>query len=318
LCLLLPILATAEPNKSSFTPSSLKVPVLRVTVEGSNGAQAEVYACADATGANCLVDFADNTALASLFSSSQPIDPGTYDTVRIATCLSGGQGFNVQVKGSVALGASPVTYYTASGSLPLSTDAASLDYATAYLNGCGMSIPLSPQVVVADGDAVALSAFFSLKNSAWAQLDGSYGMGGCVDDSGHTQAVCIVLPSLVSYAGNATPTLETYFITEDQNDTAGTKANGQVLLLADPTNKVFAGFTRRLYSESSTVPSVNYDCDVKSIADNGDGTLNIATWGSTANVDVPYVRFPAFARANHTGNLLEPDDTPVPYRAVKQ
>jgi hypothetical protein len=318
LCALLPSLCLAEANKSSFTPSSFKVPVLRVTVEGQGGAQAEVYVCPDSTGAACWVDFADNTALGNLFANSQPIDPGTYDTVRISTCPSGAQGFNVQVMGSVALGASPVTYYTATDTAPLGTSAGSLGYVNAFVTGCGMSIPLSPEVVVTDGDAVALSAFFSLRNSAWGQLDGSYGMGGCAEDAGHTQAVCVVLPSLVSYAGTASPSLETYYVTEDVTDTAGIKANGQVLLLADPTNKVFAGVTRRLYSESSTAPSVNYDCDVKSIEENNDGTLNIATWGGNSNVNIPYVRFPTFTRADHTSNLLKPDDTPVPYRAVKQ
>ena len=67
LSLALPAVAFAEPGEGSFTPASLLVPIRRVTLEGSGGSTS-IYTCDPTGGKDCLVDVADNTALAQLFA----------------------------------------------------------------------------------------------------------------------------------------------------------------------------------------------------------------------------------------------------------
>ncbi|HEY2732821.1 MAG TPA: hypothetical protein VGI70_02505, partial [Polyangiales bacterium] len=270
---------------------------------------------------SCLVDLADNAALAALFDHTIDIAPGTYDHVGIYSCNAGASSYASYVKGSVVLDGT--AYYTASGSQVLTRQAAHQGYTRVEYGGCGAGVPLPNAVTIAENDELTINAFFTLKNIAWAVMNG-YGPGGCAFDAARTQSVCTAYPIPVTYVGDTSPTLKTFFITEDQADRNAVQAGGQLLLLLDPAAKVFGGFSRRLYSATSATPSVNYDTPIKSVVDNAPSPgYTITTFGGGGSNGGPaqefYIRFPAFLTESHDGMFERPNSQPpIAYRAVLQ
>ena len=349
----------ASDGESSFTPSSLYVPVrfLRLASSSNLSLSSQLYRCpserdpsippagsggdgsaAGSGGAStiatdgdagadpevldsdCLVDMADNAALAALFTDTIDINPGTYDSIALDTCRAGASGYSSYVKGSIEL--SGHTWYTttANGAILTRTHADN-SHVRIDFQGCGLIIKLPHAVTLAANDDVTISAFFSLKNIAWATLTSNGPPGGCTfDTQGHN--VCSAYPTPIAYLGGDSPTVETYFITQDQSDLDALQASGQLLILRDTTGLAFGGFSRRLYSAHSVAPSVNYDTAIKTLMRNPDGvTYLIENWGGGSNgVAVPYyVHFPAFELQTHNGTMTASDQvTLVPYRAVKQ
>ncbi len=316
--------ADARPGESSFTPTSLRVPLHGIRLESGAdpSASASLYACPSPDPSACLVDMADDGALAALFDGGAEVAPGTYDRIRIHVCAPGASGYEALVRGKVALlDQSWVT--TSSPGDVLTTDASRLGDVRVPYSGCSTDVPLPGPLVVKKGDAITLSAFFSLRDIAWATLTSNGPPGGCAFGASGQHNVCTAYPIPVVYVGAASPVLDTYWITEDLADVGASKAGGQVLLLRDGDGEPFGGFTRRMYSALSESPSVNYDTPVKSIARHAsDPTYAIENWGGGSPSGAPlafYVRFPAFALASHAGILERGDGSgTVPYRAVKQ
>jgi hypothetical protein len=336
-CLLSASTAFAAPGESSFTPTSLLVPLQGVLLQGPGGL-AELYRCpstammatADlddggtplAAADACLVDMADDNALAALFAHPVDVKPGTYDTVLISLCVDPStQGYSSYVKGSAMLNGEQ--YFTSSGSQVLTQQANQQGYVRVDYAGCASGVPLPAPVTVVDEQELTINAFFSLKNIAWAMLTPN-GIGGCSQNDVHTQSVCAAYPIPVTYIGTTSPTLETFYVTEDQLDTTATKAGGQLLLLLDPGQRVFGGFSRRLYSATSVQPRGNYDTSIRSVHDNAPGPgYQITTFGGGGSNGGPpqefYLRFPAFVPETHAGNYELPNHQGfVTYLAVLQ
>jgi hypothetical protein len=353
--------AFAGDGESSFTPSSLYVPIRNVLLintssnltsalyrcpsepdqppppnGGSGGASAGTGGAGGAPSTiaddgdagiapeilndDCLVDMADNAALAALFSGAIDIEPGSYDAIVFNQCRAGAQGYSSYVKGKISL--SGQTWYTTSGSGSILTTARAdnrhvqIDY-----SGCSSVVKLPHAVTLAAGAAMNISAFFSLRNIAWATLTSNGPPGGCAFDA-NSHNVCTGYPIPIAYLGSDSPSLQTYYVTEDQSDLNATKAGGQLLLLRTSEGLAFGGFSRRLYSAHSVNPSVNYDTPIKTLMLNADGmSYLIENWGGGSNgVSVPYyVHFPAFELQTHNGTFTRSDGvTTVDYRAVLQ
>jgi hypothetical protein len=338
-CLCAASTALAAPGESSFTPTSLLVPLYAVRLLGPNNGGADLYKCSSAGPVDpnaavdlddagvpemaedaCLVDMADNAALAALFTHAIDIPPGTYDTVLVSLCpANGATGYASYVKGEVEL--NDTTYYTASTTQVLTTNPNHQGYTRIEYAGCASGVPLPAPVTVADGDEITVNAFFTLQNIAWAQLSGN-GPGGCTFNAANTLKVCTAYPIPVTYVGATSPTLDLLYVTEDQSDLLGAKAGGQMLLLRDPAGRVFGGFSRRLYSPTSVQATVNYDTAIKSVVNNAPNPgYTITTFGG-GSVEMPvefYIRFPAFVPATHDGMLERANGLPsIPYRAVLQ
>jgi hypothetical protein len=331
--------AFAAPGEASFTPSNLYVPLRGVVLEDSlSHRSAELYRCAALTPAadgdagaedadrpsgDCLVDMADNAALQALFSSPIDIEPGTYDRIRLDNCAPGAMGYSSFVKGHAELNGT--TYYTmAAGSGEvLTTSAAHAGYIMTDYNGCSSLITLPQPVIVAENDALNITAFFSLRNIAWATLTGNGPPGGCVFNPDHTQSVCTGYPIPIATIGADAASVDTFYITEDLADSAALKAAGQMLILRTPAGAPFGGFSRRLYSATSIDPSVNYDTPVKSIVANTTTPVSytIETWGGGPPGEPPTpfsIHFPAFELQTHTGTLTREFGGTTDYRAVLQ
>lgn len=346
--------ARAAEGESSFTPTSFVMPIYSIMLARGLTVNVPVYSCvrgqaqpaaAGDAGApaldaeapqDCMVDMADEAALANLFSAPAIIPPGTYDSIVVGTCESN-SAFVAKVRGSVEL--EGVTYYTRPGLPTLTTDSADLGYVSINYSGCGNTVKLSPPLVVADGDTITVNAFFTLENLSWVLGNFSPGLGGCATSPAGSFNVCSGLPVLVGYVGTAAPTLDTFYITEDPTDLLATKAAGQVVLLS-AEGEPFSGFLRRVYSHDSTTPSVSYDVPLREITRNAEGDLDAggipadAGWldaGTAATYDIfaigdpaqdltKYrVRYPRFELGDHNGILSTANGaSQVEYRAVKR
>jgi hypothetical protein len=346
--------ARAAEGEASFTPTSFVMPIYSITLARGLTVNVPVYRCAtstafappsgvdpapaaDAGASDCLVDMADETALANLFSAPAAIPPGTYDSIVVSTC-EGSSAFVAKVRGSVER--EGVTYYTTSGEAVLSTNPADLDHVSINYAGCGNTVKLSSPLTIAAGDSITVSAFFTLQNSAWVLGNLSPGLGGCAAAPAGSFSVCAGLPVLVGYIGAAAPTLDAFYITEDPLDTSATKAAGQVLLLSSG-GEPFSGFLRRVYSHDSVTPSVSYDVPLREITRNASSaadagadaadaapsdaggavpSYDIFAIGDPAEDVTKYrVRFPRFELRDHTGTLHTANGaSQVSYRAVKR
>lgn len=323
--------ARAAAGEASFSPVSVRVPIRRIQLEGSGamgsggmdsgamgsgamGGPQVVYECAGASEDDCLVDLADEAALAALFQQPAAITPGVYNQITILTCYQEGR-YHVRFKGQVEIGG--VMRYTRSGPVPLSQDEADYGYVSAEHQGCGYSFPLGMPLLLQAGDDVQLSAFFTLRDIAWGMVGHGMGSGGCFDDGteaqGHrdaTAGACIAYPNLVPYAGALAPTLEAYHV--GQAGAPLSQANGQLLLIAGGDGRLLGGFTRRLYSEASASPMLNWDTPLRRIEDNGDGSFLIESIGGygpggMGMIDY-YIQFSAFQRRSHDGELRSGND----------
>ncbi|MDH5444341.1 MAG: hypothetical protein OEY52_02220 [Gammaproteobacteria bacterium] len=277
LSLVLENSAQAATNENSFTPTLLKKPIKEISLGSSTDstAYASLYSCSG-TLADCMVNIADNTALASLLSASVSISAGTYDQIKISSCTTEG-GYTAQVQGQVTLGST--TYYTASGADPLTTSVGSLGPVTLSYSGCVSTYKLPTPVVVTAGSTVHVSLYINLVNITWAKLGTKTIPSGCTENTGKTMSVCSAYPDVVPYVGTTTPTVEIYHLKANGGG-AGTEG-GQILLLFDASDNILGGFSRRLFSQNSVALS-QFDTPLKTFTKNGDGiTYTIENYGSS-------------------------------------
>ncbi len=344
-----PQAARAADGESSFTPDSFIMPIYSVMLANGLTTNVPVYSCssagldapppsgdagaapgeADAGAAqDCLVDMADEAALANLFSAPADIPPGTYDRIVVGTCRSN-SSFDAKVRGSVVL--NDVTHYTTSTIPVISTNPADLDYATINYGGCGNTVMLPSPLTVAEGDTITVNAFFTLEGLSWVLGNSSPGLGGCAVAPAGGFNVCSGLPVLVGYIGTAAPTLSAFLITEDPTDLLGAKAAGQVVLLSQG-GEPFSGFLRRVYSQESAPTLISYDVPLREItrnpadADAGAGDAGVPVSYDVWAIGDPFqdvskyrVRFPRFLLDDHVGTLSRANGIEeIDYRAIKR
>ena len=262
----------------------------------------------------CEVDFADPASIASVLGEiTSEVTPGVYQGLAFQTCGEGETGFEIAVRGSVTLGGT--LYQTTNGAVPLTTDATTAAATRVPHAGCALEFPFaSPQLIQPDRE-LSLQAGFTIRNAGFASTGDIGGWDGCV--RGTTGSVCVASPSLVMAPADQTLRLESYLISEDLTDETGATAGGELLMVIDSSNRPFAGFSRRFYSETSVFPTVLYDTPFAECLPADDGTVSIKTYDSGGATYRSW--FPAFQRTNHTGTLTLPDGTAtIPYRAYQQ
>ena len=304
--------ASAAPGEGSFTPTSYVVPVRQIALYSEPG---HIYTTLWSCGTSlCEVDFADPASIASVLGEiTSEVTPGVYQGLAFQTCGEGETGFEIAVRGSVTLGGT--LYQTTNGAVPLTTDATTAAATRVPHAGCALEFPFaSPQLIQPDRE-LSLQAGFTIRNAGFASTGDIGGWDGCV--RGTTGSVCVASPSLVMAPADQTLRLESYLISEDLTDETGATAGGELLMVIDSSNRPFAGFSRRFYSETSVFPTVLYDTPFAECLPADDGTVSIKTYDSGGATYRSW--FPAFQRTNHTGTLTLPDGTTtIPYRAYRQ
>lgn len=309
-------LAYGAPGEQSFTPTQVLVPIREVGLTNAT-ADWPLYTCTFGTEAGCLVDITDESALGALFTQ-QPeteLTDGTYDRLYVSTCNTEGL-YHAQLTGSVSIDGT--TYYTQSGTDPLTTTEASLSPVTVEFHGCRRTYLLATPVTVTDGSPdspVSVNLYIALNSIAWARLGPTMVPGSCTQDPAGTHSVCMAYPDVVPYVGTpGAVSLERYVIIENPGDpyTYG----GLVLLVVDEADNVIAGVTRRVFTPRSQPPTVPFDTPMKTITPDGGGNYELESYGSTAT-GTGYARFTAFRREDHSGTYLVAGGSSVPYYAYR-
>jgi len=304
-------IAHGAANESSFTPTSILVPIRSITLENSSRSLvSELYKCAGTTDAECFVDVADSAALAALTKSAS-VAEGTYSILYVGTCQEL-TSYTAKVKGSVTLGGT-VNYTTANAN-PLSTSAGDLGYTTVTYSGCGRRYVIPGGLVISSGSTVQFNVLMAITNIAWANKSTATIPSGCFSNG--SASVCMSYPDIVPYVGSDSPTLTTYHIDETaQGGTAG----GQILLLFDQASNFIGGFARRLFSQGSEIQNASYDTGIAKFTDNGNSTYLISDYGNSSDGSDPALKFPAFQLQTHTGTLDAPlIPASYAYTATKQ
>ena len=295
--------ATALGNKS-FTPDSFKMWIDTIVLQNSDGTSNQFYTC-ETSAADCEVDFADAASIKKLQDklNAVSIATGTYTKVWLS-CNPNGAGY-VKFKGHATVNG--VTKYTvdpaSNSGNPVTTDSAKNSEINLSNVGCGLTMPLSKTLTVADKDTVLITMFSDLTNSVYFAANQSGGMGGCKIPTGASSGdgFCMNYPSVFPFFGETTPTVENYLVAHrsDASVLSQAIANTHIKIIKDSTGTPFWASFNMYYTE--TTPDANQDGaasyanSVTSFSVNADSTLTMKSQD---------YGFTAFKRADHTGDVV--------------
>jgi hypothetical protein len=261
-------------GQSSFTPTSVLAPIKRVylaTPKGDEAKRIDLYTCGG-TAEACAVDLADQAALDALFAKAVAVPVGTYETVGFELVEP-----KMRVKGTVQLTkradpmlpdpvSTPYTFRTVSGADVLSDSAGAPEYAELPVSNIPESV-LPRRLEVRAGDAIDLSALFTLRDVAWgfSSQEGETSWGNCRRGPNQT-GLCIALPALAVFPATEKVTVEAYLISERMGPmsdatTVGEMrafAGAQILFIVGADGEPISGWMRSYYSETSKRPNSIY------------------------------------------------------------
>lgn len=274
----------ASYNQTSFTPSSVVVPITEITLKNGDSNSSVIYTCSG-TLADCGVNIADSAVLAALAQNAS-IDPGTYDRISVGTCRDEGS-YQAAVTGSADLPGYGGVHYTTTPAIPgtddvLSTNSADSGPVTVTYSGCSNDYFLRTPITIEEGDSVKVNLFVNLENIAWMRGSNSASIpSGCLNNSNggnDNQVVCMAYPDVVAFIGSTTPTVQTYYVAVEGSSSFA----GQFILLFHADGSPIGGFTRPYYHNGSPGDNAGFDTPFRTFSDNGDGTYTLGNYGSSA------------------------------------
>jgi hypothetical protein len=326
--------ASALPGEVSFTPSGLRLSVMRIVLSatdanGNPTAQAALYTCENAAEADCLVDVTNQSELDAIAAAAgdAKVDVGTYDTVSLEMCAAGkpgGANAPGYVRGSFTIESEHKTYATtAEEGIPLGLKEVAEDDATggeftAIGNwACSTkSVRLPAPVEVKEGVPTDLTVVMDKSLIAFSTPNVSGGMGGCRgQENGQARGFCVSYPSIVPLVGEATPSFDRFLLAHHRTDAAlidDSKANAYVVVVSSAEGDTpLTAFVRPYYSETSAQASSNMSYDevfggpgyfgetlISSVNATADGGIDFTTGGS---LDGNAAIFADFKRMNDRG-----------------
>jgi hypothetical protein len=299
------LLAASDPYATwdvvSFTPVSVILPIITIAFNGN--ANGTIYNCPANTDAGCLVDIADQSQLDKIASSAS-VQAGTYTSVNVFTGVDGGNGYPVKFKGTFTT--SGTTYYTAAGDVPITTDASKYDYVDVTITSGTNHFDLPNPIVVAAGQTDDTTLYVPIEDMAAGGI-GTMTQGGAkysgLDPGSVSTEIGypVVVPALTA----ASPKIETYILQE-----TGTNLYGLLQLVVDGDGNVLGGITRQAYQGKDTGAIDGFNTQIGKVTKNADGSYDLATVDSSLS-------FPAFQRANHSGQMSINGAAAVGYTAVQ-
>ena len=309
-------------ENSDVTLDYYKVPVSRVNlVTGLSGsgygtASPNLYSCAAATDAECLVNLADKSAVDNLLKTAgkaevvkaeaegadkTEIPDATYNGTAIEFCHESGS-FSAVIKASVTIGAT--TYFTNAAS-GVSTSGPSEEIKVPVTNiGCGMTTPLFEPLTISPESEVNVVLY---TDPAGAVTGKSYKPSniGC---AGTTNTICTDAVGVFSTVDDAAPKIERYSL-----DLGEGKAKGLLTLILNSTNQVFGVSTRSIY-ENSTAETILGPQSFTQVVNNADGSIDLKIWDNSNLADF----IVGFKRSNHSGSFkYNSASAAVAYTATK-
>ena len=158
-----PSILAAQTDSRSFTPTSFKLPIFKITLAEADGSNSQtLYTCEAGTAEGCLVDLADQTALDALAAKAATVSiaSGDYQEIALSTCADGSSGSDTTIARITGSGEGPnnQTWTTDTTGL-VTTDGTGTASETSVGNwGCATQLVKLPNAVsVAAGDAITLS-----------------------------------------------------------------------------------------------------------------------------------------------------------------
>ena len=305
--------AHAGATQSSFTPTGYQYPIMSIQLAKADGSGAQqLYTCSGATAADCLVDLADPTALATITAAATDvaIDEGEYTQLRLSTCPAGTTGsdtMTVQVQGAVTVGAD--SFNTDDSALGGMSASGTPGFAAVPLGCGGAVVQLLQPLDVTAGSTQTLTLLVDLTDIVWTDANvPNPGPGGCRSDGDPTgQDLCTTIPKVVPYLGDGAPTFERYLVSH-LADSTGTPAladaNAAVSLAVDENSEVFYVIVQPWYSITSPSEAdaakggPDYNASVRTFSKNADGSIAFQSGGDAMD---NRAGFPAFQRMTHEG-----------------
>jgi hypothetical protein len=320
----------------SFTPISLKVPILQILLSDSgSGAQTELFHCDPNSDPNaCKVDLAQNLqAFQDLINTTAQAAAGTYDTVHVVTCTDGQGGsstsnpidYTADVTGQAVIGGNTfVTDPTAAGLVGLDNSGSpNPKPVTVGFSGCARDFPLPAPITLQDGQGFTLSLYIDPADIAWIDANPSgnpqtWLPSGCARDANSATPqppsgpfVCLGYPDLAAAPGDTAPTLERYLVVDGTFDpaTMAVRSGGVFGLYFDANGNPLSGYTRFYFDQYPGRLGYMPGTPFKSITDNNDGTLTLSSFGSSAT-GPGYFEANDFPTAGGNGDYTSSDYDP--------
>ncbi len=328
-------LGAALSGEVSFTPTGLKISVMRIVLSqtddaGNPTAQAVLYTCPEATEEECLVDVTDQAALDALAEAAgdAQVNVGKYDTVSLEMCAAGKPGGTPApgyVRGTFTVDSESKTYATtADEGFPLGlTEVAEDDTSGGEFTAIGnwgcmtKSVRLTSAVEVTEEAPTDLTVVMDASMIAFSTPNVSGGMAGCRGlANGSARGVCVSYPSAAPLVGEDFPSLQRFIVAHHRTDVAeidDSKANAYVVVLSDTDGTPLTAFVRPYYSETSAQASSQMSYDmvyggpayygetvVSSVTATVDGGISFTTGGS---LDPNAAIFENFTLDDHVGEV---------------
>ena len=330
--------AVASPGEVSFTPTGLRLSVMRITLSGTSDGgtptnEQVLYTCAHATEEECLVDVTSQTELDALaaHAGSAPVHVGTYDTVTLDMCAAGKGGdtrapgfvkgsFTVEGEGrtfaTVADPANVTGLVEVAGGADAGADAGA-EFMAIGMWSCGQkTVKLSTPMIVNETVTTPLTVVMDAQLIAFSVPFVSPGMGGCRGAmNGQARGVCVSYPSIFPLVGELNPSLDRFLLSHHRSDPAAIDdayANAYVVVAREKAGGTpVTAFVRPYFSETSapattaafpdpfrTGPGYFGETLVPSFHVNGDGSVQFVTGGS---LDPSAAIFQHFVVGDHVG-----------------
>lgn len=259
--------AGALKGEASFTPTGLRLPIMRIglgttTAAGVTSEQV-LWTCPHATEAECLFDVTDQSELDALAAkaAASEVATGTYDTISLHMCRDGSPGGTPApgfVRGTFAIASEGKTYATDADPSSVTGiheigGSGVADFTAIGNWGCGTkSVKLPAPVTVAGGAATPVSIVVDSTLLAFSTPNVSPGMGGC---RGPGRGICVSYPSIAPLVGEEAPAIDRFFVSHHRTSASlidDSKANAYVVVLRSAsTGAPLTAFVRPYFSETS-------------------------------------------------------------------
>jgi hypothetical protein len=248
--------AHADTGDGSLTPTSYKIPIMKVSISKSDGTDEQtLFSCATDVPDNCMLDLNDTTVLDAITAAAgtKSIKVGSYTKINISTCPSSGNAsINVKATGSLDIGGT--TWRTEDSINGVSTAIGTAQETTIAWACSTVTVNPTQPIEVTEGGTNTLTLTVNLSNVMYTAAATSPGAGGCKAPVGGGRGLCTNFPFVIPYVGAGTVTTERYLVAFDSvNATAlaVADANGQIQLAIDPSGNVFYAGTSPYLSNTS-------------------------------------------------------------------
>ncbi len=293
----------------SFTPSSIKLPIYRVSFCNGPSSCHSVYQCSGNTAEACGVELSNIDAFVDALNAGETSfgEGETFDRVGVQYCpdeVIGGAGGTQEIRVTGTVKIQGVDYATdPTDGLVAGTDAK--ETTIKVQGGCASYYLIDNPVRVSANSTAKVRMFYDASFSAWGGIAGGtvgtdrgYSPGNCAGSA--NAYVCVDGGGIVSTADAANPTVERYLLANTENGGSSNSPTAKLSLYFSSAGNPIggiqssyrvsgAGVTWGTYMDGGLgQPLKAVDATTVSVGE-PDGDVMLANW------------FKAFKRETHTG-----------------